>query len=66
MENKRVTRKEWYSEHQACPDCDNTKLMITLAGVIEDPLRDFEDNINTAECKCGWYGPVKELLPPLK
>jgi hypothetical protein len=61
-----VSRRIWNKLHEACPDCNNTQLMVTMVGVLEDENRDFEDNFNTAECKCGWRGPVRDLLPAIK
>ena len=60
-----VTREEFHSKHQACPDCNNTKLQHTLVGVIEYDNIDYYDNWNTAQCKCGWRGKVNELLEPI-
>ena len=60
---ERITREKFYNEHVACPDCDNTRISVTLVGVIDWGDEDFFDGTNTAKCKCGWAGPIGDLLP---
>jgi hypothetical protein len=61
-----ITKKEFYANHCACPDCDNIVLMYTMINVLQYEGVDFDDRFNRAECKCGWRGPVRDLLPPLE
>lgn len=61
-----ITKREFYANHCACPDCDNTVLNYTMISVLQYEGVDFEDKFNTASCKCGWRGPVRDLLPPLE
>ncbi len=56
-------RKVWNDNHSRCPNCKNDKLIHTLAGPIHIVGEGYVDNINNAECKCGWHGKVSELIP---
>lgn len=57
-----MTKQEWEFNHAACPNCGETKLKQTLVGVPEIDGQ-YEDNINTATCGCGWAGKVADLKP---
>ena len=59
-----ISSRIWRKQHQACPDCDNIKLMVTLVGIIEYDNTDYIDDRNTATCKCGWRGPVRTYYHP--
>ena len=65
LEGKRITKKEYYESHKACPDCDNTILQVSLVGTVDDGEHDFMDRFNTAKCKCGWRGKVDDLIESL-
>lgn len=55
---------EWDKMHEACPKCNNTSLMTTMAGAVWHVGEPYEDNINTAHCaKCNWTGKVNQLKP---
>lgn len=56
-----MNRQEWDFQHAACPKCGSTETKQTLIGVPEIEGQ-YQDDINTAECKCGWSGPVRELV----
>jgi len=60
-----ITKAEYYKNHKACPDCDNTTLQVSPVCVIEKKGVDFVDTHNTVKCKCGWRGKVDELIEPL-
>ena len=64
ISKERITRKIFNEKHVACPDCDNTIIQVSLLGIVDYDDRDYEDNFNTAKCKCGWKGMVRDLLPP--
>lgn len=57
-----MNQKEWEFAHAACPKCGNTNTKQSYVGVPEIDGQ-YQDDINTAECECGWSGFVNELVP---
>lgn len=58
--------KVWKDAHAACPMCGNTSIMQTLAGSIWHAGKPYRDDINRAECGCGWLGMVNQLVPDVR
>lgn len=53
--------QEWHQVHKCCPECNSKSVSQTLVGCVTvDGV--YDDNINTASCKCGWQGMVKDLV----
>ena len=57
-----MTREEFNKAHKRCPKCFNKRLRVTLVGVFEVDGQ-YNDDINTALCACGWSGKMNELAP---
>lgn len=57
-----LERRAWNEAHSCCPDCGNNQLMHTLAGAVHYSDRPYSDDINNAECDCGWNGKVNKLV----
>ena len=57
-----MTREEFNKAHKRCPKCFSKRLRVTLVGIAEID-GNYEDNVNTAVCGCGWSGKVNELIP---
>jgi len=60
--------KEWKKQHSICPECGSDKINKSYAATgatatFEKGEAHFEDNVNHADCSCGWRGKVNELKP---
>lgn len=52
---------EWYRMHSRCPECGEVPESTTI-GVIHVAGKEFFDDVNTSQCRCGWEGMIYQLV----
>src|SRR5690348_13231267 len=65
MEKTYQTRAEYDADHQVCPTCGGEPSFVTYVGWVFRPGKPYQDR-NNCECKCGWKGTVRDLVPARK
>lgn len=58
---KSTEADDWYRLHQRCPECGEHAIP-TAMGAMNIHGKPFFDDVNTAQCKCGWEGMVYQLV----
>ena len=56
-----ATKEEWINSHKCCPQCGSSDIEVSNMAVTASD-DEYRDDINTAKCKCGWKGMVKNLV----